>query len=170
MKQKLVLIMLLGLFVLSGCATTAGSQQAEIKRITPEALEKLVPAAVATYPLEEIVTDTKQGKTPEDIIAKIKASESRYDLSTSEVLALNKQGVEVQVLEYIQQSNALAKQNYLAEEINKAEKEKAEAIRRLRHERLFSRHRYYDPFWYSRFGGYYGRPIGHSHFGWRHRW
>jgi len=77
--------------------------------------------------------------------------------------------VDVKVLDYIQKNNELAKQNYLAEEINKVEKEKAEAIRRLRHERLFSRHRY-DPFWYSRFGSYYGRPFGHSRFGWRHGW
>lgn len=168
MKQNILLAMLVGLFVLSGCATSGGQQQAEIKRMTPDELEKLVPPAVATYSLQEIVADSKQAITADAIIKKIKTSESRYDLSASEMLALNKQGVDVKVLDYIQKSNELAKQNYLAEEINKAEKEKEKAIRRLRHERLFSRR--YDPFWYSRFGSYYGRPFGHSRFGWHHGW
>lgn len=171
MKQNMLLTVFVGLLVLSGCATTTGQQQAEIKRMTPEELAKLIPQAVATYSLEEIVADAKQAKTSDEIIEKIKVSESRYDLSPSEMLALNKQGVDVTVLDYIQKSNELAKQNYVAEEINKAEREKEAAIRRLRHERLFSRHRSYDPFWYSRFGLYYGRPIGHhSRFGWHHGW
>jgi hypothetical protein len=170
MKQNVLLIMLIGLFVLSGCATTTKSQQAEIKRITPEELKQLIPTAVATYSLEEIIVDSKQAKTPDEIIEKIKASESRYDLSASEVLELSEQGVDVKVLDHIQQSNELAKQNYLAEEINKAKKEKEEAVRRLRHERLFYRHRLYDPFWYSRFGLYYGRPIGPLPYRWPYGW
>lgn len=171
MKDKILLVMLLvSLVMLGGCATTAGSQQTEIKRMTPEELQQRIPVAVATYSLEEIVTDSKQAKSPEEIIEKIKASESRYELSASEMLSLNKQGVSVKVLEFIQQSNELAKQNYLADEINKAEKEKEEAIRKLKHERLFYRHRSYDPFWYSRFGLYYGPPLVPSFHGWPYGW
>ena len=167
MKPHVLLAMIISLFLLSSCATTEEMQHAQVKRITPEELEKLIPIPIATYTLEQIVVDSKQAKTPDEIIDKIKLSESRYDLSTSELLELNKQGVDVKVLDYIQESNELAKQNYIAEEINKAEKEKAEALRKLRQERLFLRHRYYDPFWHSRFGLYYGHPRwSGSRFGW----
>lgn len=158
MNTNILLTILVSLFLLSGCATTEEMQRAQVKRITPEELEQLVPAPIATYTLEMLVTDSKQGKTPDEIIQKIKESESRYDLSTVQVLDLNQQGVDVKVLDYIQQSNELAKQNYIAEEINKAEKEKADALRRLQHERMFRSYNYYDPFWYSRFGPFFGRP------------
>jgi hypothetical protein len=75
------------------------------------------------------------------------------------VLDLNQQGVDVNVLDYINKSNELAKQNYIADEINKAEKEKADALRRLQHERMFRSYNYYDPFWYSRFGPFFGHPF-----------
>jgi len=166
MKQSVLLAVVMSLLLLSGCATT-DTQQRQVKRITPEALEKLIPSPIATYTLEEMVTDSKEAKTPEAIIEKIKASESRYDLSTSEILDLNKQGVDIKVLDYIQKSNDLAKQNYIADELNKAEKEKEVALQRLRHERMFQRYRYYDPFWRSNLGLFYGHPYRpRSRFNW----
>lgn len=158
MKQSVLLTVIISLFLLSGCATTSEMQQGQVERMTPEELEKLIPAAIATYTLEEIVKDSKQGQKPEAIIEKIKSSESRYELTAKKILELNAQGVDATVLDYIQESNELAKQNYIADEINKAEKEKDDAIKRLRHERMFRRHHYHNPFWYSRFGPYYGRP------------
>ncbi len=133
--------------LLNACATTNGPSQPEVRRMTAEALAERMPKAVATYTLTEIVTDSKQAKTPEAIIAKIKASDSRYDLSASKILELHQQGVDERVLNYIQQSNELAKQNYIADEINKAEKEKAAALQKLNQERLMQLRRY-DPFWY----------------------
>jgi PBP1b-binding outer membrane lipoprotein LpoB len=158
MNAKILLVLLASLIMLNGCASTEEMQRAQVKRITPEELAKLVPAPIATYTLETLVADTKQGATADVIIQKIKDSESRYDLTTAQVLDLSQQGVDVKVIEYIQQSNELAKQNYLAEEINRAEKEKAEAIRRLNNERLFRTYNYYDPFWNSRFGPFFGHP------------
>lgn len=152
MKKETLLIV--GMLLLNACATT-NSTQSDIKRITPEALDQLVPAAVASYSLEEMVADSKQSKTPDEIIAKIKTSDSRYDLSVSKLLELNQQGVDAKVLDYIQQSNERARQNYIAEEINKVEKEKSEALRRLRDERMMQMHRYYDPFWPPYYGPYY---------------
>lgn len=167
MYIKMILAMIVSLFLLSGCATTEEIQRAQVKRISPEELQNLIPSPIATYTLEMLVADSKQGKTNEEMIEKIKTSESRYDLSTTELLELNKQGVSTQVLDYIQESNELAKQNYIAEEINKAEKEKAEALRRLNNERRLQQLRYYDPFWFPRFGMFYGRPFHPaSRFGW----
>jgi hypothetical protein len=164
------LIVLMTLFILSGCAST-GTQQAKVERITPEELTKLIPPAVATVSLDEIVADSKAGKTSDDIIAKIKNSNSRYELTSTQVLDLNKQGVPAPVLDYIQQSNELAKQNAIAEEMNKREQEKMAAKKELRRERALN-NRYYDPYWGSHFGGYYGRgfypiPIGPAGRHWR---
>lgn len=165
MKMK-TLFILVAMLLLTACATTNGRSEPEIKRITPEELEKLIPAAVASYSLEQIIADSKQAKTPAEIIAKIKASDSRYDLTASKILELNQQGVHEQVLSYIQQSNELAKQNYLAEEINKAEREKAEALRRLNEERLMQMRQFYDPFWYGPSFRYRYRNWPGSRFGW----
>lgn len=150
-------ILLVMLSMLSGCAST-GTQQAKVERITPEELAKLIPPPVATVTLDEIVADSKAGKTSDEIINKIKASNSRYELSSSQVLDLNKQGVDAKVLDYITQANELAKQNAIADEINKREKEKRAAQQALRREREFSRNQFYDPFWGPGFGAFYGRP------------
>ena len=161
--------------MLSGCAST-GIQQTQVERITPEELEKLLPPPVATLSLDEIVADSKQGKTPDEIIEKIKTSNSRYELAPSQTLDLSKQGVDTKVLDYIQQSNELAKQNAIADEMNKRAKERYEAEKALKRERDLALSQYYDPFWGPRFGAFYGYPyygsIGYagchrygSHFG-----
>ena len=160
--NRTVLVVIMAFF-LSACATGAGMTQSEVKRITPDELAKLMLQPEATYTLEAIVTDAKSGKTSGEIIAKLKSSESLYDLKVSDVLRLNQQGVDVEVLDYMQESNALAKQNYLAEEINKREHEKEKALKALKalnNERLLQMNRYYDPFW--RPYGYYQNhiPIG----------
>ncbi len=160
------LIILATMLLLTACATTNGPSQPEIKRITPEALEKLVPAAVATYSLEQIVADSKQGKTSAEIIASIKASDSRYDLTATKILELHQQGVDAEVLNYIQQSNERAKQNYIADEINKVEREKAEALRRLNDQRLMQMRQFYDPFWFGPSYGYRLRHWPGPRFGW----
>jgi len=142
-------------------------RQGEVARITPEELAKILPPPIATYTLEEVVADSKQGKAPDVIIAKIKETKSRYELTTTQVLDLNKQGVNTAVLDYIQQSNELAKQNAIAEEMNRREQENQQ---QLAHERL-ARQRYYDPFWGPRYNFYYGSRYGRRflrgpRFGW----
>lgn len=152
-------------FMLAGCASTGNSPtQAEVQRISPEELEKLIPPAVATVSLDELVADAKQGKTPDEIIEKIKASNSRYDLTPSQSLDLNKRGLDIKVLEYIHQANELARQNAMADEINKREQERRLSEKKLKQERDLARLRGYDPFW----GGYYGRPWYGGPFGYRY--
>ncbi|MEE9330795.1 MAG: hypothetical protein V3U89_01065 [Methylophilaceae bacterium] len=169
MKVKYILVLAI-FFILTGCASLGEHQQGQVERITPEELAKLLSPPVATVTLDEIVTDSKQGKTSDVIIAKIKDSNSRYELSSTQILDLNKQGVDVKVLDYIQQSNELAKQNAIATEMNRREKEKSEVQKQLNQARL-ARHRYYDPFWGSRYNFYYrhgfpGRYWRGSRFGW----
>ncbi len=169
--MKNILALVISLMLVSGCAST-GTQQSQIERITPEELAKILPQPVATVTLDEIVKDSKANKSADEIIAKIKASNSRYELTPAQTLDLNKKGVDTKVLDYIHESNELAKQNAVADEINKREKQRAAAEKKLKRERDAAQNRYYDPFWGPRFGGFYGSPFGYygrgfgSRFGW----
>jgi hypothetical protein len=156
---------------MAGCATT-GNQEPPITRISPEELEQIMPKPVPNLTLDEIVQMSKAGSTPEQIIEKIKATNSRYDLTPSEAVALSKRGVDAKVLDHIHTVREQALREGFADEINKREKEKKEEQQRLRRE---LRSRYYDPYWgygYSPFWGYrpyYGPGFGYG-FGYRHGW
>jgi hypothetical protein len=114
----------------------------------------MLPPPVATVTLEEVVADSKAGKTADEIIDKIKDTNSRYELTPSQTLDLNKQGVDIKMLEYIYQTNELAKQNTIAEEMNKREQEKRIAQKQLQREPALEQSRYYDDPYYP-FYGYY---------------
>ena len=158
-------ILLAAILALSACASS-GVRYGNVDRITPEEMAKILPKPIATLSLDEIVNDSKQGKTADEIIAKIKASNSRYELTTAQTVDLSKQGVDVKVLDYMHQTNEAAKQNAYADEINKREKAKRIAQDRLEQEREFYRDDFYDPFWGSRFGGFYGSPFyGYPYYG-----
>jgi outer membrane murein-binding lipoprotein Lpp len=175
--MKNFLLLITTLLLLSGCAST-GTQQAKVDRITPEELAKILPPPVATLSLDEILADSKAGKTPDEIISKIKTSDSGYELTTAQTLDLSKQGVDVKVLDYMHQSNELAKQNAIADEMNKCEQEKRAAQKQLQHERALARSYYYDyfdgpfynPYYHYGYGPYYGsRLFWGSSFYYRHR-
>jgi PBP1b-binding outer membrane lipoprotein LpoB len=172
-NMKTYSIWLVLALLVSGCATTTQSvpPQGSVQRITPQELEKLTQPPIAAVSLEELVKEAKQGKTPDEIIAKIKASNSRYDLTPAQSLALNKQGLDVKVLEYIHQANELAKQNAIADEINQRQKASKQAEDALRRERDLARQRYYyDPYWGPSFGMRYGYPWGGVPYGYHHRY
>lgn len=148
------------LVLLAGCATTA-MQEPRIERISPEELERLMPKPVPNLTLDEIVKMSQSGTSAQAIIAKIKETNSRYDLSPSESLALSKKGVSAEVLDYIHQAHEQAVREGFADEINKREKEKRLEQERLRREYQLRYHRYYDPFWYGGYG--FGPPWGYRH-------
>jgi PBP1b-binding outer membrane lipoprotein LpoB len=161
--MKILFALFMSVLLLSGCAST-GPQQGKVERITPEELAKLLPPPVATFTLDEIVADSKTGKTPDEIIAKIKSSNSRYDLTTAQTLDLSKQGVDVKVLDFIDKSNDAAKQNAIADEMNRREQEKRAAQKQLQRERALAQSYYYDyfdgpfynPYYHYGYGPYYG--------------
>ncbi len=175
--MKSFMLLMTILLVFSGCAST-GTQQAKVDRITPEQLAKILPPPVATLTLDEITADSKAGKTADEIIAKIKTSNSRYELTTGQTLDLSKQGVDVKVLDYMHQSNELAKQNAIADEMNKREQEKRTAQKQLQRERALAQSYYYDyfdgpfynPYYHYGYGPYYGsRFFWGPSFYYRHR-
>jgi len=166
--MKILVILMVSLLTLSGCAST-GAGYGQVDRITPEQLAKILPPPVATVTLDEIVAESKQGKTSDEIIAKIKASNSRYELTPTQTLDLSKQGVDVKVLDYMHQSNELAKQNAIADEMNKREQEKRVAQKQLQRERALAQSQYYDYFdgpFYNPYYNYGYSPYWGSHFFW----
>ena len=166
--MKALIILIVAAIFLSSCASN-GARQAELERITPEQLAKLLPPPVATVTLDEIVADSKAGKTSDEIIAKIKASNSRYELTTAQTLDLSKQGVDTKVLDYMHQSNELAKQNAIANEMNKREQEKRVAQKQLQRERALSQSYYgdyYDSPFYNPYYNYGYNPYFGNRFFW----
>ncbi len=160
------------LLLISGCASTGRAVNVEgpkIDRISPEELARIIPAPVARLTLEDLVRLTKEGNSAEQIIAQIKATDSMYDLTPSQSVDLNRQGVDGKVLDYIHESREAAVRNQLADEINRREKQKQAEVAKLK-SRLWQQQRYYDPFCRGYYGitpygyGGYGRHFG-SHFG-----
>jgi len=160
------------LFLLAGCATTT-PQEPQIKRISAEELERIMPKPIPNLTLDELVALSKT-TPPEVIIEKIKASNSRYDLTPTQVVDLSKQGVDSKVLDYIHSAREQALRDGFADEINKREKEKQVEKAQLRRQYQYNSQRYYDPFWgYGGYGPYwhtrpyYGPGAGFNYrFGW----
>lgn len=162
------MVMVAAISLLSACASQP-PQPLQIDRISPEQLSALVPPAQSTLSLDEIVSLGRQGKSDVEIIDAIKQSQSRYALTPSEVLSWHQKGISKGVLDYMQQANALAEQNAIADEINKREKARVESEAKLKRERDAARLRSMDPWFYG--PGYYGGPWGYRPYwggGWRY--
>ena len=154
---------------LTACATTT-QQEPQIERISPEELERIMPKPVPNVTLDEIVTLSKQGNSPEQIINRIKASNSRYDLTPSEIVRLTEQGVDPKVLDYMHQAHESALRENMADEINKREKQRQEDLEKLEREYRLRSYPYYDPWWgYFGPGPYWRYPYGPS-FRYYHGW
>jgi hypothetical protein len=156
---------LIAALALAGCATTsvppdgAGS----IARLSPEELARMTPAPLSGLSLADIVRMSKEGVAAKDIIVRIRQTNSHYDLAASQAIDLHAQGVEKEVLDYIQSARAQELRDRVAEEINQRDRLHAEQLRREQELRL--NNTYYDP-WrsgYPGFGwgpGYPFRPNG----------
>ena len=161
------------LALLAGCAA-APVQKPQVERISPEELERIMPKPVPNLTLDEIIRLSKQGMTAEQIIEKIKASNSRYDLTPSQSVELSKQGVDARVLDYMHAARELALREGFADEINKREKEKRLEQDRLKRDYQWRSQQYYDPFWGYGYSPYYWhwrhRPFYGPGFGFQYGW
>ena len=151
---KLLLALLLTL-VVSACASNASHTLQKIDRISEAELARIMPKPVAIISIEELVMLSKDGNAADQIIDKIKASQSFYDLTPSQVVELNKRGVDNKVLDYIHISREQALRNNVADEINLREKNKQIELEKLKRQQLLQQQHLYDPF--CRYG-YYGFP------------
>ncbi len=155
------------LIMLSGCATTQ-PQTPQIQRISAEELERIMPQPLPNLSLSELVVLSNSGLSADEIIEKIKASGSRYDLSPSQALQLSKEGVDSKVLDYIHASREQALRDGVAEEINKREQQKQQELERIKREYQLRSYPYYHPYFgygyypwrHPRYSPYYGIGIG----------
>jgi hypothetical protein len=162
-----VLITTLALFLL-GCATTSAPPDAGhgIARLSPEELARLMPKPDPKLPLAEIIRLSKEGATAKDIIARIRETGSRYDLSASQAIELHSQGVNAEVLDYIQSAREQALRDRIADEINQRELRHAQELRLEQELRRNSY--YYDPWWPGYPGWNHGYPfLPYGGFYWR---
>lgn len=136
------------LLVLAGCATTP-KEAPQIKRISAEELERIMPKPVPNLTMEEIVALSKAGTPVEQIIEKIKVSNSRYDLTPSQTVELSRQGVDAKVLDYIHASREQALRDSFADEINKREQQKKEELEKLERQCRLRSSTYCDPWFYG---------------------
>jgi hypothetical protein len=166
MMPKLRFLLLTALVLLvSGCATNGQPVSPSIDRISAAELARIMPKPVATLSLDDLLKLSQGGATAEQIIAQIKDSNSYYDLTPSQSVLLNKQGIDSQVLDYIHVSREQALRNNVADEINKREAIKRSEIERLKRQQQLN---YYDPF--CRYGAYGMNPYGYGAYGSRFGW
>jgi hypothetical protein len=162
-KPMFVLVSCLALIACASNHQYSGAGSQKIDRISEEELARIMPKPVATLSLDDLVSLTKSGVTADALIEKIRISNSSYDLTPSQIVDLNKQGIDNKVLDYIHTSRELALKNNVAEEINQREKAKRAELDKLKQQQLLERQqRMYDPFCGY---GYYGHPYGYGAFG-----
>jgi hypothetical protein len=155
------------LMLVSGCATTQ-PQAPQIQRISPEELEQIMPKPVPNLSLNELVVLSNSGISADEIIERIKATDSRYELTPSQALQLSKEGVDSRVLDYIHASREQALRDGVAEEINKREQQKQQELERVKRDYQLRSYPYYYPYFgygyypwrHPRYSPYYGIGIG----------
>lgn len=163
--SRTVLISALALS-LAGCAarSAAPDNGANIERLTPEELTRMLPKQEPKLSLAELVRMSREGASAQAIIAKIKQTGARYPLSASQVIELHGQGVSAQVLDYIHSAREQELRDRMADEISQREQRHAEQLRR--EQQLWRDRYYYDPWWpaypgygppLQSFGGFYWR-------------
>lgn len=137
----LVLALLLG-----GCGDLP-VEPPRLDRISAEQLETRLPPPVATVSLDHIVTLAREGIAADEIIARIKASGSRYRLSAKQVVDLTLNNVPVAVLDYMIDSERRQIFDSMAADANARE---VACQDRLAREAEFCRRQMEPLLWYPR--------------------
>lgn len=70
---------------------------------TDKTVPSLVSVSVKSLSMQQVVEFTKQGMAESEIISKIKASDTRFDLSGDDIASLKKQGVSPEVIKTMQE-------------------------------------------------------------------
>lgn len=162
-KKFSILILSLLLIACASNNQRSDVRSQKIDRISEEELSRIMVKPIATLSLDDLVRLTKEGATVDQIIEKIRISNSSYDLTPSQVVDLNKQGVDNKVLDYIHISRESALRNNVADEINQREKERRVELDKLKRQQwLQQQQRMYGP---ACGFGYYGQPYGYGSFG-----
>ncbi len=165
--RAIVITTLCSAVLLTACATTELNNKSpennKIERISDAELEKLIPKPVPNLELAQIVELSKSGMSADELIARIQQSGSHYALLPSEVIALNKQGLDSKVLDYLYNAQLQALRDGVADDINRREAQHRRQTDQLMQE-LLRRPYYYDPFRPSAYP--YRRGLPGPYWGW----
>jgi hypothetical protein len=107
--------------ILQGCAD-APTAPPKIERLSAEKLEASLPQPAAAIPLQQIVALARLGLPAEELIGRIRQSGSRYRLSASQIVDLEKQGVPLGVLDHMVASERTRIFDDMAGEVERREK------------------------------------------------
>ncbi|HQR60921.1 MAG TPA: hypothetical protein PLH03_06135 [Methylophilaceae bacterium] len=154
--QFLIAVMLLPLLLI-GCAAN-GTQPPKIERISAEDLERLMPRSIPNLTLEQIVEMSQRGVAPDEIIAKIRESQSGYALIPSQVIVLAGRGVSPKVLDYIHAAHEEALRDACADEINRRDQVCRDKLDVAEQQLMWSSPcwgPYWGPYWAPYPPGYY---------------
>ena len=150
--------------LLTACASNGQNHPQKIDRISEEELSRIMPKPTAVLSLDELVRLSKDGASADQIIEKIRLSNSSYDLTPTQAVDLNKLGVDNKVLDYIHTSREQAVRNNVADELNQREKLKRAEVEKLKRQQwLEQQQRLYSPFCGYRPYGLH--PYGYGSFG-----
>src|SRR5450830_1831469 len=160
------LLILLTSFMMSACAIDEqrlSGQSPQIDRISEEELARIMPKPVAVLSLEDLVELSKEGAAADQIIDQIRETNSLYDLTPSQSVELDRQGLDSKVLDYIHASHERVLRNKVADELNRREKNRRAELENLKKQQLQQQQLLYDPF--CRYGTYGISPYGYGAFG-----
>ncbi len=170
---QLTRLFILSAVILSGCANLEEKPQTApvIQRLSAEELAQIMPKPVSQISFEALIGLSKSGLTPMQVIEKLKESDTSYDLTPSQMVDLQKQGVAIAVLDYLHESRQKALQNNIADKVVEQQKVKDLEIQALK-KQLQQQRQFQslgDPFCRNGFPGFYPYGIGprfRNGFGW----
>lgn len=122
MNKSLLIVFVL---IFSGCAsvgTKTVDEAPKIDRLSEAELLLIMPSPVSQLSFESLLALSKEGKPADEVIAKIKETDTSYDLTPSQMIDLNQKGVDIKVLDYLYQSRLDALQNNVAKVVRENEK------------------------------------------------
>lgn len=153
--------------VLSGCATHMGQRDAAgnpgLQRLSAEQLAEQAAQAPTKLGVAEIAALARQGRSPNEIVARMRASGSRLNMDVEQQYALRKLGVSETVIGALITAEAEARRTDRVT----AEADRA-AIRKREEEaqREMYRSYAYDPYPYGMWYPYFGYSRFGHHSGW----
>lgn len=132
------------ILILQGCAGVP-AEPPKIERISAGQLEASLPQPVAAMPLEQIVALSRQGIPAAELIGRITTSGSRYRLSATRIIELEKQGVPLAVLDHM----ASAERSFIFDGMAADANRREQACRERIEQEVFNcRSQTFGPMWF----------------------
>lgn len=158
MRTPLLLLHILCV-ALVGCAAVPGPRDAsghpQLQRLDGREVERTAQRA-HTLNMEDVAALERQGHSPEEIVARMRATGTRFKMDATQQAALQRRGASAALIDALVAAEAQAKQtDRLTEEADRATARRAADQARQEAYRAWSR----DPYWW-------GGPYPYFGYGW----